>query len=85
MNQVFDSPRHEEPNFVFKRLRSLATLGVIGVGVLASTAVGVVGSALERIGIFGQIGLAVGTVVVNAAVIAGLFRMLTVTPPGRRG
>lgn len=85
MNQVFDSPRHEEPNFVFKRLRSLATLGVIGVGVLASTAVGVVGSALERIGIFGQIGLAIGTVVVNAAVIAGLFRMLTVTPPGRRG
>lgn len=78
-------PRHEEPNFVFKRLRSLATLGVIGVGVLASTAVGVVGSALERIGIFGQIGLAIGTVVVNAAVIAGLFRMLTVTPPGRRG
>ena len=84
MNQVFDSPDAEAPNFVVKRLRSLATLGVIGIGILASTAVGTLGSALERIGILGQIGLAVATLAVNVVVIVGLFRVLTVSPPALR-
>lgn len=74
MNLIWDVPRVEQPNFFVKRLRGLATLAVIGIGVVAATAAGSVASMLgsgARIAAFG------GAFVVNGIVVAGLFQLLT--------
>jgi YihY family inner membrane protein len=45
MNTVWDIPRSEWPNFVFRRVRALGTLAVLGIGVIISSFVSGYGSS----------------------------------------
>ena len=73
VNTVWDVPRRQQPTFVRKRLVGLGILAVIGVGLLAATAAGSLASFL---GPAAGLGGAVASVVINAAVIGSLFRVM---------
>ena len=79
LNTVWDVPRHEQPSFVKKRLLGLAILAVIGVGLLAAT---VASSLAAFLGPAAGIGGVLASVVLNTAVIAGLFRIMVERPLG---
>lgn len=80
-NQIYGVPRNKQPNPIKSRLRSLALLGVLGSGVLASTVVAAILSTAN--GISAQIGDAavvggyVVIFVVNAALSVAAFQLLT--------
>ena len=73
VNTVWDVPRGEEPSFVSKRLKGLAMLGVIGVGLVVATGASSLASFL---GPAAGAGGAVASVVLNALVLAVLFRLM---------
>lgn len=72
LNTVWDVPRATQPGFVAKRLRGLAILAVVGTGLIAATAASSLASFL---GPAASIGGLLASVIVNAAVIAVLFRL----------
>ncbi|MCU1393964.1 MAG: ribonuclease [Ilumatobacteraceae bacterium] len=77
MNQVWNVPRTSFPKFVPKRLRSLAMLLVIVVGLAASTFVsqfGLNGASP----VVGRIGLFIATLAVDIAIYLVAYRVLTV-------
>lgn len=80
-NQIYGVPRNKQPNPLKSRLRSLGLLGLLGSGVLISTAITVILSTAN--GISNQIGPAVqvgGYVLsfaVNVALFGAAFRLLT--------
>ncbi|HMS13351.1 MAG TPA: YihY/virulence factor BrkB family protein [Microthrixaceae bacterium] len=77
LNTVWNVPRRTLPNFIVKRLRGLMMLGVLGGGIVAGTAVSSVVSAL---GPAARIGGYVGAGLVNAIVIALLFKLMVEQP-----
>src|SRR5205823_12717822 len=80
-NTIYGVPRNRQPNPIKSRLRSIRLLGLLGSGVLLSTAIAVILSTAN--GISSAIGppLLVGGYVLNYVVNVGLFgaafRLLT--------
>ncbi|MEZ5321856.1 MAG: YihY/virulence factor BrkB family protein [Microthrixaceae bacterium] len=79
LNTVWDVPRKDRPTFVRKRLKGLAMLAIIGTGIVGAT---VAASAAAFLGPAAGLGGAVLSVLVNAAVIATLFRLMVERPLG---
>ena len=76
-NQVWGVPVHRRPDPVRARLRSLLLLGLLGLGVLLTTALSAVVSVGERFGPGLRIGAVVLAVITNAALFVLAFRALT--------
>jgi YihY family inner membrane protein len=87
MNQVWAVPRHNRPNPLRSRLRSLRLLLLIGGGVLVTTGLSALSSGAQELahGLAG-VGLGIkilslaGSVLVNLALFVLAFRVLTVEP-----
>ena len=73
LNTIWDVPRAHQPKFLVKRLRGLAVLAVVGVGLVAAT---LASSLSTFLGPAAGIGGVVVSAVVNALVIAALFRLM---------
>lgn len=73
MNTVWDVPRGKQPNFLKKRLQGLLVLLVMGGGLLLATASSSITSFLGAGS--GVVGI-VGSLVINAALISALIRVL---------
>ena len=71
MNQVWEIPRHARPGFPFSWLRSFALIALIGLGVLATTALSGVGSwsGHSVLGAWGRVLVVAVSLVLNV----GLF------------
>jgi YihY family inner membrane protein len=70
MNVVWEVPRYQRPGFLFKQVRGFGLIGVIGVGVLATTALSGLGTWGGRVlGVGGSITAIAVSLVVNM----GLF------------
>ena len=76
-NQVWGVPVHRRPDPVRARLRSLLLLGLLGLGVLLTTALSAVVAVGERFGPGLRIGAVVLAVITNAALFVLAFRTLT--------
>jgi membrane protein len=76
-NQVWGVPVHRRPDPVRARLRSLLLLGLLGLGVLLTTALSAVVAVGERFGPGLRIGAVVLAVITNAALFVLAFRALT--------
>lgn len=80
-NTIFDVPFLDRPKFVAKRVRSLLLLGVLGVGLVAVTAIGslsgVVAAHLGSLGVVVQLGT---SALANMLLLAAVFRTLTARP-----
>ncbi len=77
LNTIWDVPRKKQPSFVKKRLVGLGILGVIGIGLILATAASSLASFL---GPAAGVGGAVGSVLLNTLVIAGLFKLMVERP-----
>lgn len=80
MNTVFDVAVLERPNFWLRKLRGLLTLVVLGVSVVAATALGSISSATAWLGFAGRITGVAGQLVVNGLLVGALFRVLAKRP-----
>lgn len=79
LNAVWDVPLRSRPNFLVTRLRSLAMLAVIGVGLIALTIVGGVARSVSGIPLVGgALSIAV-TSVLGVGLFLLAFRLLTDT------
>jgi uncharacterized BrkB/YihY/UPF0761 family membrane protein len=79
VNTVWDVTRKEQPSFFVKRLRGLAIFAVMGVGLIVAT---VASSMAAIFGVAaGVVGFA-GSVVINAALVAALFKLTAETSLG---
>jgi membrane protein len=76
-NQVWGVPVHRRPDPVRARLRSLLLLGLLGLGVLLTTALSALVAVGERFGPALRIGAVVLAVITNAALFVLAFRTLT--------
>lgn len=76
INQVFSVPVLERKNFWIRRLRGLLTLVVFGTAVLATTLVGSASAWLGLGGLGAQLLWFVVALVLNAALVAALLRVL---------
>jgi len=83
LDDIADVPLDERPNIIRSRVRSLLGIALVGGGQIAAAIltgfVGVTGVALLH-----RVGLILGAVVVNTAVLAGSYRWLTVRPQAWR-
>ncbi|HSL58141.1 MAG TPA: YihY/virulence factor BrkB family protein [Acidimicrobiales bacterium] len=77
MNTVWDVPRYQRPKLPTARLRALGGLAVLGVGVIGSTAVAGLVTAVEGLPVVGRLGLLAANLAVNIGVLALAFRVLT--------
>ena len=88
-NKVWAVPRNSRPNPIMARVRSLLMLVVLGIGLLVSTGLsglsavaGRLGDAQLNVGLRAL--LALGAVLLNAALFALAFRLLTAESVGTR-
>jgi membrane protein len=84
LNRIWAVPRHQRPNPITSRLRSLALLGVLGAGVLATTGLsslatsGAAYHAQEPMAVWGLRAAATGlSVAANVCLFYLAFRVLT--------
>lgn len=80
MNTVWDVPRYRRPNLPKARLRALLGLLVLGVGVIGSTAVATLVTAVEGLPLAGRAALVLANVAVNVGVLLLAFTVLTAAP-----
>jgi YihY family inner membrane protein len=88
-NKVWAVPRNSRPNPIVARVRSLAMLVVLGIGVVVSTGLSALSAVAGRVGTADlDIGLrvlfALAAVVLNVALLAFAFRLLTAQSVGTR-
>jgi YihY family inner membrane protein len=76
MNTMWNVPHYRRPNILKRRLRDLAVVGVLGVGVIGATAASAVGAFVPMPAV-GRAFSLLGTVVVNIGVILLVFQLLT--------
>jgi YihY family inner membrane protein len=76
MNRAWDVPPAARPNFVTTRLRSIAMLAVLGVGVIASTVLNSVAGGLDGLGALGRVALLAASIVVSIGLFLVAFRLL---------
>jgi inner membrane protein YhjD len=77
MNEVWAIPRVAQPTFLFKRLRSIASLAVIGGSLIVSTFATQVITELPDLPGIARVGGLALSVVVNALVFLAVFQVLT--------
>ena len=80
MDEIWDVPRFDRPNFLWSRLRALFLLALLGVGSLASTllsGIGAAGGSLASLGGALKIASIVASLALNFALFLVSFRMLT--------
>ncbi len=80
MNTIWRVPRNSRPNPLLSRVRGLALLTVIGLAVLATTALAALGSIFDGFGIGAKIAIGIGTFALNAVVFTASFRIATARP-----
>ena len=80
LDELWDVPVHRRPNFVMKRLRSLAFLILFGLGLAASTLMSNLATLFDIGWVAGAVGLLI-TFVINGLL---LLMMFTVLPAQRR-
>ena len=88
-NKVWAVPRNNRPNPLMARVRSLAMLVVLGLGLILSTALSALSAVAGRIGgsdldIGLRLLLALAAVLLNVSLLAFAFRLLTAQSVGTR-
>jgi uncharacterized BrkB/YihY/UPF0761 family membrane protein len=78
MDAVWGVPRKEQPTFLKGLMRALYLLGVLGAAILLTTALSGLATAGGSFGIVAKIAGIMGALVLNVAVFALAFRLLTV-------
>ncbi|MEO5837263.1 MAG: YihY/virulence factor BrkB family protein [Acidimicrobiales bacterium] len=78
LDTMWDVPRVKRPNFLFKRLRAIAMLGVVGAGTIAGSAVAGVATQLDGLAGLARVATALGTIAVNTGSLLVGYRLLTV-------
>jgi membrane protein len=78
LDTMWNVPRVARPNFLVKRLRGLAMLGVVGAGTIAGSAVAGIATQLDDLAGLARAATALGTIAVNAASLLLGYRLLTV-------
>jgi YihY family inner membrane protein len=84
MDTVWNVPRKERPNMMISRLRALVLLVVFGVGIIVSTALAGVATAVAGKSFWGAIAVLAVTTLVNFALFLAAFQLLTVAAPSWR-
>jgi YihY family inner membrane protein len=77
MNTIWRVPRNERPNPLAGRVRGLLLLVVVGLAVLGTTALAALGSVVTDYPVWTKIGIAIGTLAINAVVFTVAFRVAT--------
>lgn len=75
LNVIWDVPRFHWPDLLHRYLRNIMVLGLLGLAVIAATGLAVAASVVD-LPTIAQALLALGTVVVNTAVILLAFKVL---------
>lgn len=75
LNTVFGVPVLQRQNFWIRKLRGLVTLVVFGTSVIATTALGSIAAWVGVGGTLGRVLLLLGSVFLNAALVAMLFKV----------
>jgi membrane protein len=83
-NQVCGVPVHRRPDPLRARLRSLLLLGLLGLGVLLTTALSALVAAGERFGVGARVGAVVLAIGINTALFLLAFHALTARRVGFR-
>jgi membrane protein len=78
LDTMWDVPLVKRPNFLIKRLRALAMLGVVGAGTVAGSAVAGIATQLDDLAVVHRVATTVGTAVINSASLLLGYRLLTV-------
>ena len=78
MDTMWNVPHVKRPGFVAKRLRALALLVVVGIGVAAGSAVAGIATQLHNLAGVARVATTIGTVVINSASLLVGFMLLTV-------
>jgi YihY family inner membrane protein len=76
MNTMWNVPQYERPNVLKRKLRDLAVVGVLGLGLIGAIVASSFG-AFFPLPVAGRIFSLIGTAVVNVAVLILMFRLLT--------
>jgi len=84
MDTVWNVPRKQRPNMVISRLRALILLVVFGVGIIVSTALAGVATAVGGKSFWGAVAVLAVTTLVNFALFLFAFQLLTVAAPSWR-
>lgn len=79
LNRIWGVPRYRRPNPFVARIRGLVLLGILGIGLLATTAV----SELPSRGLLAVVTV-VAAVVVNTGILLAAYKLLTVRDVGLR-
>lgn len=77
MDDIWDVPLKDRPNFVKKRIRAVLMLGVLGLGIGASVAVSNLASHLPDLPGIGRLALNLGSLAISVAVVGLAFQVLT--------
>jgi YihY family inner membrane protein len=77
MNTMWSVPPTARPSFVAKRVRSLALLAFVAVGIVGASAVTSIGASGVHLGRGVFVLTIVGSIVVNIVLIGGAYRILT--------
>jgi membrane protein len=77
MNEVWDVPLRDRPNFLSSRLRGLLMLAVLGTITVASTFLAGVGTVSGKFGVLLRIVGLIGSLLLNLALYLLSFRILT--------
>lgn len=75
VNEAWDVPNVSRPNFFVRLARGLGFFGVLGLGVVGTTALTVLGGLLGHSMLAGAVGIA-AALVVNTALFLGIFHLL---------
>jgi len=76
VNEAWDVPNVVRPNFVVRLVRGLGFFGVLGLGVVGTTALTVAGGLLGHSLVAGALGI-VAALIVNTGLFLGIFRLLS--------
>ncbi|HEX3336978.1 MAG TPA: YihY/virulence factor BrkB family protein [Jatrophihabitans sp.] len=77
MNTMWRVPRNSRPNPLKSRVRGLLLLLVVGLSLIATTALAALGSVFNGLGVGTKIALGIATFALNAAVFTIAFRVAT--------
>jgi YihY family inner membrane protein len=79
MDETWNVPRRERASFVRSKVRAVTTLVVVGTALFATALLAGLGTSGGWLGPASRIVALVGTLAVNVAVFAGIFRLLPAT------